>query len=198
MGLCTPREARLRSLPISWTSNLLSTEASLTPTTQPWPQTYFLAVFPHPVGSPAPFGYADVVSAINRLRPKWPHGEVPHAGGTQHATPSLISLVHELFNKCLRFHYFISLLKRAKIVIIPKPRNVEILPKNHPRFLSVIKKVFERLLNGRISPLLDGFIRQEQFGLRREHWTILQLVSGYPTDGRQEQTLVLRRSLARR
>ena len=42
--------------------------------------------------------------------------------------------------------------------------------------LPVISKVFERLLLAPIWPLLDNFIRSEQFGFRREHSTTLQLV----------------------
>ena len=43
--------------------------------------------------------------------------------------------------------------------------------------MPVISKVFEHLLHGQITPLLDNFIRQEQFGFRRQHSTTLQPVS---------------------
>ena len=125
-----------------------------------------------PADTPDPFDRADVVSAIGRLCPKRARGDDRiGAAALQHAPPSLINMIHELFNGCLRLHYFPSLWKRAKIIMIPKPRKLRIDPSNHRpiSLLPVISKVLERLLHGRYAPLLDGFFR-------REHSTTLQLV----------------------
>ena len=62
--------------------------------------------------------------------------------------------------------------------MIQKSKKPPTLPGTyHPiSLLPVISKVFERLLLARIRPLVDGFIREEQFGFRPRHSTTLQLV----------------------
>ena len=43
---------------------------------------------------------------------------------------SLVSLIQVLFNGCLRLHYYPSPWKRAKVIMLPKPRKLRIDPSN--------------------------------------------------------------------
>ena len=129
--------------------------------------------------------YLDIFTALPMIahpRLTWPMWNRPFVDCTLRGRPVrsyrrsgsttrisiLISLVHVLYNRCLRLHYFTSLWKHAKLIMIPKARKIRTLPEKHRPIclLPVISKVFERLLRGRIVPLLDDFIRQEQFGFR--------------------------------
>lgn len=84
----------------------------------------------------------------------------------------------ELFNACLRLYYFPYLWKIAKIIIVPTPQEPYIVPEKYKPFshLSVISKVFERILHIHVAPLVGIFFLKEQFVLIREQSTTLQII----------------------
>ena len=64
-----------------------------------------------------PFDEAELETAISRLRPKRAPGEDRiGAAALLNAPASLVSLIHVLFNGCLRLHYYPCLLYTSRCV----------------------------------------------------------------------------------
>lgn len=126
-----------------------------------------------------PFSVEEVETAVRRSKPR----KAPGLDGVRSRAlisgpPSLISCLVTVFNAVLSLRHFPTSWKVAKIVLFPKPGKSRLFPQNYRpiSLLPTISKIFERLLLSRLSPLLEGFIRPEQFGFRRGHSTTQQLV----------------------
>lgn len=90
-----------------------------------------------------------------------------------------IKFLVTIFNSCLRFNYFPSAFKKAKIIAIHKANK----PANDPKsyrpisLLSNLGKVYEKLLYFRVNDFITehNIILKEQFGFKREHSTVHQI-----------------------
>lgn len=126
-----------------------------------------------------PFTLDEVTEAVKRSRPrKAPGLDRVSNKAIQYAPPHILLVLLSVFNSALRLCHFPSTWKSAKIVLFPKPGKDRLFPQNYRpiSLLPTISKIFERLFLSRVSPLLDGYIRPEQFGFRRGHSTTQQLV----------------------
>ena len=84
-----------------------------------------------PPDPPALFDRDELVSSICRLnRRRAPGPDRIGAAALQHLPASGVELVLDLFNSCLRLHYFPRLWKNANICMVPQP--------GKPRMLSLI------------------------------------------------------------
>ena len=97
--------------------------------------------------------------------------------------PKLSYLLAELFNKCLKESCFADCWKVSSVVPIFKNVGERSTAKNyhHVSLLSVVSKVFEKLVNNRIVDHLDkcGLFSNFQYGFRSSHSTadLLTVVS---------------------
>lgn len=116
----------------------------------------------------------EVINKIKSLAMKKAHGP-------DEITPKMMSnlpkkgflLLTYIYNSILRLGYFPNEWKIAKVIMIPKPgKPTEELSSYRPiSLLSVVSKVFERLLLVRLKPLLADMIPDHQFGFRVGHST---------------------------
>lgn len=126
-----------------------------------------------------PFSLGDIQTVITQAKPrKAPGYDLIGARALQAAPHSLLDCLLSLFNSALRLRHFPAPWKKAKIILLPKPRKSRLLPQNYRpiSLLPIISKLFEKLFLTRLTPFLDGYIRPEQFGFRKGHSTTLQLV----------------------
>lgn len=81
-----------------------------------------------------------------------------------------------LFNAILKFGYFPAIWKRAEIIMIVKPGKPpnQIASYRPISLLSMVSKIFERIILRRLNDHLTGIIPDHQFGFRRGHGTIQQ------------------------
>jgi hypothetical protein len=90
-----------------------------------------------------------------------------------------VLLLTFIFNAVLRLEYFPSQWKIAQIIVIPKPgKPLHEASSYRPiSLLSIVSKVFEKLLLKRLQPIIDSqnLIPEHQFGFRRQHSTIEQV-----------------------
>lgn len=83
----------------------------------------------------------------------------------------------KIFNSCLRLGYFPTAWKYAKVIPIHKPNKINSLPNSYRpiSLLSVISKIFEKLILSRLGEFSKDIINPEQFGFRNGHSTVHQL-----------------------
>jgi hypothetical protein len=97
----------------------------------------------------------------------------------KHLPHLMILLLVELFNAILRTQCFPPVWKHARVIFILKPGKDPALPSSYPPIilLHTIRKVFEKLLLGRILSEIcgRGLLRDEQFGFRPKHSTSFHL-----------------------
>lgn len=90
-----------------------------------------------------------------------------------------VQYLTQIFNAILRTGYYPLLWKVAQIILIPKPgKPVEEVKSYRPiSLLSVMSKVFEKLLLDRLQPILveKQLIPNHQFGFRQQHATTEQI-----------------------
>ena len=86
-----------------------------------------------------------------------------------------IHLITAIFNRCLKLNYFPMQWKCAEIIMIAKPNKPEHLPSSYRpiSLLSILSKLFERILLRRMLPILShqNVIPDHQFGFRSRHGT---------------------------
>ena len=82
--------------------------------------------------------------------------------------PELSYILAELFNKCLKESCFRDCWKVSSVVPIFKNVGERSTAKNYHPVLSVVSKVFEKLINNRIVDYLEkcGLFSDFQFGFR--------------------------------
>lgn len=92
---------------------------------------------------------------------------------------ALVKLTH-IYNACLKFQYFPTQWKEAKIITIPKQGTDPTRPQNlRPiSLLSPLGKIFEKILLKRLFTIFteNNTIPAAQFGFRAGHGTTLQLL----------------------
>jgi hypothetical protein len=122
----------------------------------------------------------EIQKEINRLNPK-------KAPGMDKITPMMVKklpkkgilLLTYIFNAILRLKYWPKQLKTAEIILIPKAGKDLTEPSSYRpiSLLSVIAKLYERLLRDRINndPLTGDWIPLHQFGFRTRHSTVQQI-----------------------
>ena len=80
-----------------------------------------------------------------------------------------------IFNSCLHLSHFPSQWKFAEIILVPKPNKPEndIGSYRPISLLSILSKVFEKIILRRVMPILDqkNAIPDHQFGFRAKHGT---------------------------
>lgn len=134
-----------------------------------------------PIGPlPDPFTCDQVAKTIHRLHPRKSPG-LDNVGNTalKNLPSPMVRTITHIFNGIMRTGHFPSSWKRAKIIMILKPRKSALFPQNFRpiSLLPSLSKVFERLVNKQLTYILHDTIRPEQFGFRSEHSTTLQLVN---------------------
>ena len=84
-----------------------------------------------------------------------------------------VKLLLHLFNSILRLGHFPETWKMARVVMIAKPGKPtsEINSYRPISILSVLSKIFERLVLNRMLSYMDGVIPDHQFGFRAGHGT---------------------------
>lgn len=126
-----------------------------------------------------PFTFDEVEAYVSKSKPRKAPGLDGVGSRALLAAPAiLIACFVSLFNSAMSLHHFPASWKIAKVILIPKPGKSRLFPQNFRpiSLLPAISKIFERLLLSRIWPYLDGYIRPEQFGFRKDHSTTQQLV----------------------
>lgn len=85
-----------------------------------------------------------------------------------------------VFNRCFQLAYFPARWKVGKVIPIPKPGKDPTAPTSYRpiTLLSAVSKLFERLILQRLMAHIDEHqvIAPEQFGFRKGHSTVHQLV----------------------
>jgi hypothetical protein len=103
-----------------------------------------------------------------------------HTRSLKNLPRNVIELIAKIFNACLKMSYFPTAWKAAKIVAIPKQgKPAEQTSSYRPiSLLSTIGKLFERVILDRILSFnnQNNVLIQEQFGFRRSHSTVQQIV----------------------
>ena len=124
---------------------------------------------------------SELQGALRRLKPK-------KAAGPDGLTPVMLQrlpfkavlFLTKVFNMCLALCHFPRTWREAKVICILKPGKDPLHPANYRSIslLSVLSKVFERILLARLSPLLGDIqaIPLHQFGFRPGHSTPQQLL----------------------
>lgn len=138
--------------------------------------TYFSA---DPAEQLPPVTAEEVQTQIDRAKVrKAPGIDGISARALRSAPYVLILCLVSVFNSALRLRHFPSCWKEAKVILIPKPGKSRQFPENFRpiSLLPILSKMFERLFLARISPFLEDFIRPEQFGFRKGHSTVQQIV----------------------
>ena len=93
-------------------------------------------------------------------------------------TPSGQQNLLQLYNAMLRLEYWPTTLKQARVIMILKPEKqpTEVTSYRPISLLSIISKIFEKILLQRIlnDTKFQDWIRSHQFGFRKAHSTIQQ------------------------
>lgn len=91
-----------------------------------------------------------------------------------------MALLAHLFNSILRTAHFPTCWKHARVITICKPGKNPSLPESYRpiSLLPVLSKFFEKVVQARLQSNLERhqIIRPEQFGFRRQHSTVHQLL----------------------
>lgn len=122
---------------------------------------------------------SEVKNMINRnLSPKKAPGYDLITGAVIKQLPQkvLITLT-QIFNAILRIGHFPSQWKVAQIILVPKPgKPTDLAVSYRPiSLLSILSKLFEKLLLKRLKPQSEKLIHEHQFGFREQHATIEQV-----------------------
>lgn len=140
--LYIPQKAGSKSLPTVWKSSSRSTEACPTLATCPIVEGCLSGYFfqPPPALLP-PCDREDLRASICRL-----NSHIPPPGQIDmtKSPPLGVAYALNLYNACLRLHYFPRLWQSDSIIIIPKPSKPPMNPGNYRliSLLPVISKVF--------------------------------------------------------
>jgi hypothetical protein len=142
------------------------------------PITHFLET-PYQQETPIPrIRRTEVHAIISSLHPKKSSGYDLITGRILQALPPVaIQFLIQLFNAALILGYFPAQWKVAQIILLLKPgKPHEIISYRPISLLSVVSKVFEKLLLNRLLPLVasHSLIPDHQFGFRKRHSTIEQ------------------------
>jgi ribonuclease HI len=127
-----------------------------------------------------PFTMDEVTTVLQNMKPNKAHGPDNIPSPCLHWIGLAIKTVlHSLFNICLKFGYFPKKWKEAKLILIPKShenssfRPISLLP--------VIGKVFDKLITNRLTFFLHSksLLSSNQFGFTRQKSTsgALQLIT---------------------
>lgn len=99
--------------------------------------------------------------------------------GSEKGSSRLLVKVVQIFNAVLHLQHIPSAWKQVEIIVIPKVGKPPHLPFSYKpiSLLSCIGKLFERLYNKRLEPLIEEreIIPNHQFGFRSNHATIEQV-----------------------
>lgn len=137
---------------------------------------------PHPVAEETQFiDYKETVAAVKRLKNnKAPGSDQINAKLIKNLPNRATFLLTHIFNRCLLYSYFPEIWKSAKVFPLLKPNKPAHDPLSYRpiSLLSILGKIFERLILKRINDHLDEhlIIPNEQFGFRKEHSTGLQIL----------------------
>ena len=88
--------------------------------------------------------------------------------------PFILNHLTRIFNKCVEKGIYPNMLKIAKVTALHKGGDKSISDNYRPiSVLSLINKVFEKLIHKRISSFLERYkiISKQQFGFRKQHST---------------------------
>lgn len=123
-----------------------------------------------------PFTFSEITTEIKKLNVKKSPGFDQIDGKTMKYLPRKgIVFLTTLFNSIMRLSYFPSQWKHAKIIMVRKPNKPEnLLSSYRPiSLLPVFSKVFERLFQKRMLPIIENLniIPDHQFGFRHKHGT---------------------------
>ena len=136
-----------------------------------------LATLIQPSERPKAFSIQKLTKEIKLLNPCRARGmdlitaqmleELPHEG--------LLNFLY-IFNAVLKLDYWPTSLKRAQIIMIPKPGKdpTDVSSYRPIRLLLIISKVLEKLLHKRINKDMhqQDWIPHDQFGFRQAHSTV--------------------------
>lgn len=120
----------------------------------------------------------EVLEIISKLKTKKAPGKDKVNNSMIRNMPDTsISRLMLIINTCLEQVYFPQLWKEASIIMIQKPHKNPSLPSSYRpiSLLSVLAKIYERIISGRIKPYLN-IIPSEQYGFLQGKSTTKQLV----------------------
>ena len=151
----------------------------------------------------APILLSEVKDNISQLRRKAPGGTQIGREVIRHLPDSVLRTVTGLFNASLATGYFPVQLKKAIIILIPKPGKDHTDPANFRpiSLLEVLGKIFEKIINARLRIHLEDndLLTKKQFGFRQHRSTqdALNIMVNYSVNNadRQLKTIMVTKDI---
>ena len=142
----------------------------------------------------SPISLAEVKSKISHLRRKAPGESQIGRDAIQHLPNNVILTVTNLFNASLAIGYMPLPLKKAMVILIPKPdKDLKYISNFRPiSLLETLGRIFESIVNDRLLDHLEdnSLLTSKQFGFRHHRSTqdALNIMTNYTIDN-AERTL---------
>jgi hypothetical protein len=118
--------------------------------------------------------FKDVINKVRKKKSSAGEDKIDYVC-LQNLPDSITGFLCQALTKCLRSGYFPDVWKNAKVILLHKPGKPPADPKNYRpiSLLSCIGKMFERIVNIRLTTFLDkrSFFNQNQTGYRKARST---------------------------